>query len=50
MLAPVIGTFAEVSSDVEALTDVIASALAADHIQFFFTSAPEAKGMYKQRI
>ena len=38
------------SSDVEALADVTASALAADHIQFFSTSAVEAKGMYKQRI
>ena len=38
------------SSDVEPLADVTASALAADHIQFFSTSAAEAKGMYKQRI
>ena len=33
-----------------ALADVIASALAADHTQFFCTSAEEAKGMYKQRF
>ena len=38
------------SSDVDALADVIASALAVDHIQFFSTIAAEAKGMYKQRI
>ena len=38
------------SSDVGSLADVTASALAADHIQFFSTSAAEAKGMYKQRI
>ena len=50
VLAPVIGAFAEMPSDVDALTDVTASALAADHIQFFSTSAVEAKGMYKQRI
>ena len=50
VLVPVIAAFAEMSSDVEALADVTASALAADHIQFFSTSAEEAKGMYKQRI
>ena len=38
------------SSDVDALADVIASALAADHIQSFSTIAVEAKGMHKQRI
>jgi hypothetical protein len=46
----VVCAFAEMSSDVGALADVIASALAADHIQFFSTGAMEAKGMYKQRI
>jgi hypothetical protein len=46
---PVIGAFAEMSPDVEALADVTAPALAADYTQFFFTSAVEAKGMYKQR-
>ena len=46
---PVIGAFAEMSSDVEALADVTASALAADHIQLFSTSAVEAKGVYEQR-
>ena len=50
MPVPVIGAFAEMSSDVDALADVIVSALAADYIQFFSTSAVEAKGMYKQRI
>ena len=47
---PVVGAFAEMASDVGALADVTASALAADHIQFFSTSAAEAKGVYKQRI
>ena len=47
---PVIGAVAEMPSDVGALADVTASALAADHIQFFSTSAAEAKGMCKQRI
>ena len=32
-----------------ALADVTASALTADQIQFFSTSAVKAKGMYKQR-
>ncbi len=49
MLVPVIGAFAEMSSEEEALADVTVSALAADHIQFFSTSAVEAKGMYEQR-
>ena len=47
---PVIGAFAEMSSDVNALADVIAPALAADHIHFFSTSALGAKDVYKQRI
>ena len=47
---PVIGAFAEMSSDVVALVDVTASVLSADHIQFFSTSAVEAKGIYKQRV
>ena len=46
---PVIGAFAEMSSDVDAPAGVIASGLAARHTQFFSTSAVEAKGMYKQR-
>jgi len=50
VLVPAVGAFAEMSSDVDALADVIASALAADHIQFFSTSAAGAEGMYKQRI
>ena len=37
-------------SDVNALADVIASALAADHTQFFSTSTAEAKGVYRQNI
>ena len=49
ILVPVIGAFAEMWH-VEALADVTASALAADHIQFFPTSSAEARGMYKQRI
>ena len=50
MLVPVVGAFAEMSSDVDALADVIALALAANHVQFFSISDVEAKGMYKQRI
>ena len=50
VLVPAIGAFAEMSSDVDALADATASALAADHIQFLSTSAVEAKGVYKQRI
>ena len=49
MLVPVIGAFAEMSSDVETLADVTAPALAADHTKFFSTSAVEAN-IYKLRI
>ena len=42
--------FDEMSSDVEALADVIESALAADHNQVYSTSAAEAKGLREQRI
>ena len=47
---PAVGAFAEMSSDAGVLVDVIASSLAAEHTQFFFTCAVEARGMYKQRI
>ena len=50
MLGSDVGAFAEMLSDVDALADVIASALAVNHIQFFSASAVEAKGVYKQRI
>ena len=46
----VIAAFPDMSSDMEALAGATAPALAADHIQFFSTSAVEAKGIYKQRI
>ena len=44
------GAFAEMSSDVGALADVTATALAAGNIQFLSISAVEARGMYKRRI
>ena len=50
MLVPVVGAFAEMSSDTELIADLIATALAADHIQFYSESAKQAKGMFKQRI
>ena len=50
VLVPVIGAFAEISSDVDAFADVIPSTLAADRILLSSTSAAEAEGMYKQRI
>ena len=37
VLVPVVGAFAEISSDVCVFVDVIASALAEDHFQFFST-------------
>ena len=45
-----IGAFAEISSDVDALAGIIASAFTADYIRPFSTSAAGAKGMYKQRV
>ena len=50
VLVLVVVAFAEMPSDVDSIADVIASALAADHIQFFSISAVKARGMYKQRI
>ena len=50
VLAAVVGAFTGMSSDADAPAGVIASALAADHIQFFSSLSAEAKGMYKQRI
>ena len=50
VLVPIVGAFAEMFPDVDALVGVIASAFAADHIQFFSISAMDAKGMHKQRI
>ena len=50
VLARVVGAFAKMPSDVGAPAGDIASALAADHTQFFSTGAVEAKGMFKQRI
>ena len=49
VLVPVVGAFAGMSLDGDVLADVIASALAADHIQFISTSALEADSMYEQR-
>ena len=48
VLVPVIGAFDEMSSDEGGLAGVIAPALAADHTQFFSTSAAEAKRVHKQ--
>ena len=39
VVVPVVGAFADMSSDVDALADITASALAADLIQFFSTSS-----------
>jgi len=50
VLVPVVGAFAEMSSDVSAIADLIATALAADHVQFYNASAKQSKGMFTQRI
>ena len=46
VLAPVVGAFAEMSSDVHILTDLIASAQAADHCAYFAALPSEIKGMF----
>ena len=43
VLAPVVGAFAEMSSDVHLLTDLIASAQAADHCEYFAALPSEIK-------
>ena len=48
VLAPVVGAFGEMSSDMYALADVIAAAKTADHLQFFKDSAKEFRGMFRQ--
>ena len=49
VLAPVVGAFAEMSSDVHLLTDLIASAQAADHCEYFAALPSEIKGMFLTR-
>ena len=50
MLVTVVGPFAEMSSDMELFVDLIATALAEEHVSFHADSAKQAKGMFKQRI
>jgi hypothetical protein len=50
VLAPVVGAFGEMSSDMYALADVIAAAKTADHLQFFKGSAKEFRGMFRQQV
>ena len=50
ILVTVGGPFAEMSSDMELLVDLIATALAEEHVSFHADSAKQAKGMFKQRI
>ena len=50
VLAPVVGAFGEMSSDIHALVDVIAAAKTADHLQFFKGSAKEFSGMFRQQV
>ena len=45
VLFTVVGAFSEMLSDVGTLADVIATSLAADHIQIFPTSAVKVRGM-----
>ena len=41
-----VGAFAEMSSDVHLLTDIIASAQAADHCEYFAALPSEIRGMF----
>ena len=47
MLVTVAGPFAEISSDMELLVDLIATALAEQHVSFYADSAKQAKGMFR---
>ena len=49
-LAPVVGAFGEMSSDMYGLADVIAAAMTEDHLQFLKGSAKEIRGMFRQRV
>ena len=50
VIAPVVGAFAEMSPDIYAIPDLIASVLAADHCSFFNDKPAAAKGMFTQRL
>ena len=50
VLAPVVGAFAEVSTDTYALVDLISSALADDHCSYYTESPSEAKAVFTQRL
>ena len=50
VLAPVVGAFGEMSSDMYGLADVIAAAMTEDHLQFLKGSAKEIRGMFRQRV
>jgi hypothetical protein len=50
VVAPVVGAFAEMSSHVYAIADLIASLLAAEHCSYFARSHVEAKGVFQQRL
>ena len=50
VLAPVVGAFADMSSDVSTLAGTIAVAMTADHLQYFEAGAKEVRGMYLHRI
>ena len=49
ILVTVGGPFADMSSDMELLVGLIATALAEKHVSFYADSAKQAKGMFKQR-
>ena len=50
VLAPVVGAFGEMSSDMYGLADVIAAAMTEDHLQFLKGSAKEIRSMFCQRV
>ena len=50
VLAPEVGAFGEMSSDMYGLADVISAAMTEDHLQFLEGSAKEICGMFRQRV
>lgn len=50
VVAPVIGAFGEVSSDTYAISDLVASALAAEHCSYFADQPSSVKAMFTERL
>ncbi|MCP4604258.1 MAG: hypothetical protein GY847_27670 [Proteobacteria bacterium] len=50
VIGPVMGAFAEMSSDVYSMVDLISSVLAEEHCSYFAEEPSDAKGYFKARL